>query len=182
MKKVKRPENKPLLKNITVLSPRFTWRWICLAALALAETMNGQALSEIAPTIAVADQQLTLQLRQSLPPEAEGAWTPSRSQVLEVMAFVKSEVGKREILAKAAAGVRMEFSLKRIDQSRFQIFGLLIGGRKHMLIDATPLDSDAPELWLKDRISQNVFDGGAAYWWVLVDSDSREVRSCGRRP
>jgi hypothetical protein len=104
-------------------------------------------------------------------------------QSVAAVSLIQSDDGQRDVIAKGLLlGWHMEPSLKRITKSRFQVFGLVIAGRKHLLVDATPLESDAPKLWLTDCISCNVYDGGAAYWWVLIEVDSMKVTSSGRRP
>jgi len=158
---------------------------ICLASLVtIAGVVYGRdGLSEVTPTIAVADEHFTESIRASVISTASGSWSPNREQVLAAVSLIKSDRGQRDIVAKALLiGWDMGPSLKRITDSRFQVFGLVTAEGKHLLIDATPLESDAPELWLTDCISCNVFDGGAAYWSVLIKIDSMEVTSAGRRP
>jgi hypothetical protein len=141
-----------------------------------------QLLVEASPTVAVADQILTERIRLWLNREAETSWTPNRKEALAAVSLIRSDRGQKEILAIAPSGVSMKPSLQRIERSRFQVFGLVIAGRRHLFVDATPLESDMPELWLTDCISREVFDGGHAYWWVLVRADSLEITRCGRRP
>jgi hypothetical protein len=147
-----------------------------------ADGQESRRLIEITPSIAVADQILTAEIKDSLNNSAGGAWTPSPEDVLSAFAELASERGQRDIAAKALGGSDMALPLKRLKTSRYQVFGLLIGKHKYLLFDATPLQSDVPELWLKDCISNYVYDGGAAYWWVMIDHASMRVTTSGRRP
>jgi hypothetical protein len=153
----------------------------CLFILTSVE-INAEGLAEIRSNVAIADEQLTFRIKNRLNAATDGAWTPDPQVVLKALILANSEPAKRVIISKSPPGMPMDISLSRLDKSRFQVFGLLIDRRPHLLIDATPLDSDAPELWLKDCISHHVFDGGPAYWWLLIDAGSMEIRSCGRRP
>jgi hypothetical protein len=182
-------------RRIHLLKMRSGLIWSTVCLLALIGAAHGQTppleatpvigpklLLEASPTVAIADRELTQKIGKYLKKTTEGSWTPSRETALAAVARIQSDRGRRDIIAKASPALHIGTSLNRIARSRFQIFGLVIAGRKELLIDATPLQSDAPELWLTGCISCSIFDGGAAYWWVLVDADSLEVTSCGRRP
>jgi hypothetical protein len=154
---------------------------LCIAALAAPCLGQEPAFTEIAPDIAVASKDFTAKNRHHLWADADGAWAPTPEQALAAFSLLRSERGKRAVMENTQWS-RMEDSLRRLDKSRYQIFGLTLRGRRHLLVDATPLDSDAPELWLTDCISCSVFDGGAAYWWVLVRVEPLAVIRSGRRP
>ena len=154
---------------------------ICLITSAVT-THGQQRLSEITPYVALADQAFTESLRKLLDPDANGSWAPEPKQVMAAISRIHSESGERDLAAKARPEAKMIASIKRIRESRFQVFGLVSAGRKYLFIDATPLNSDNPKAWLTDCISCDVFDGGAAYWWATMDADTLEVLACGRRP
>jgi hypothetical protein len=150
----------------------------CVASVSYAE----ENLLEVAPYIAIANQKFTETIREWLREDAEGSWTPSREQVLRAISRIHSPDGRNDILANAQSDIHMEASLERLRESRFQVFGLLVTGHKYLLIDATPLKSTGPDRWLTECISRGVYDGGAAYWWIVVEADSLKVTDCGRRP
>ncbi len=163
-----------------MLTPRVS---LCAAIVALASPCLGaeNAFREIAPDIAVARPEFVEKMKEYLL-HAERAWSPSDEQVRAALSLLRSDRGKHAILEKAEPHSEMERALARIDKSRFQVFGIVIAGRQHLFVDATPLESDAPEWWLTDWISHNVLDGGAAYWWVLVRVEPLSVVDCNRRP
>ena len=141
---------------------------LCGAIVALVSPCLGadNVFREIAPDVAVAKPEFVEKMKEYLL-HAERAWSPS---------------GKQAVVKKAGPEMRIEKSLHRLDKSRYQVFGVVVKGRRHLFIDSTPLDSDAPEWWLTDCISRNVFDGGAAYWWVLIGVEPLQVVDCNRRP
>lgn len=156
---------------------------LCICLITPAVAAHGQQrLSEITPYVALADQSFAESLRQLLDREADGSWTPEPKQVMAAIARIHNESGEQDLAAKARPEAKMIASIKRIRESRFQVFGLVTAGRKYLFIDATPLQSDAPEWWLTECISCYVYDGGAAYWWATMDVDTLEVLACGRRP
>lgn len=156
---------------------------LCATIVALVSPCLGadNAFREIAPDVAVAKPEFVEKMKEYLL-HAEHAWSPTDEQVLAALSLLRSERGKQAIVEKAGSEMRIEKSLQRLDKSRYQVFGVVIKGRRHLFVDATPLDSDAPEWWLTDCISRNVFDGGAAYWWVLVRAEPLTVVDCNRRP
>jgi hypothetical protein len=158
----------------------FTVVVFSLAALCRAD--EEPRLIEVSPRIAIANGRLATALCTSLWKSAEGAWVPDSQQVLAGFKVIKSDEGMRQIVQRASPKTDMWPSLHRLEESRFQVFGIKIGGRNYMFYDATPLDSDRIDLWLTDCISRSVWDGGAAYWWVLLDTENLSVKSASRRP
>lgn len=140
----------------------------------------------IAPNIALANDGMSAEIRSRTWKTAEKTWAPTAADALSAVAHLKSAHGRKEILSCGGVDANMDASLKRIHSSRYQVFGLIITGRKQLLIEASPMKSSfdryLPELWLKEIVSIRVLDGGSGYWWALYDSDSARVVSCNRRP
>jgi hypothetical protein len=140
----------------------------------------------IAPNVVLANAAMAAELKSSTWKTAKGTWAPTEADALAAVKHLKSDQAAKEILACAGRDTNMDDSLKRIDSSRYQVFGLIIDGGRKLLIEASPtkasFDRFTPELWRKEIISVRVQDGGAAYWWALYDVNSSRFVSCNRRP
>jgi hypothetical protein len=164
----------------------------CATTLALMTMLTSGALSEekrftrIGSNVVVANKAMSDELRKMAWKTAENVWQPTMPDAARAVAHLGSEEGKKEILTSADPSVNMGACLKRLDSSRYQVFGLVVKGRKQLLIEASPaklsFDRYFPDLWLNEIISVRVFDGGAAYWWVLFDVESGGFVDCNCRP
>ena len=99
---------------------------------------------EIAPDIAVAKPEFVEKMKEYLL-HVERAWSPTNEQVPAALSLLRSDRGKGTTLENSAPHSEMERSLARIDDSRFQVFRIVIEGRQHLFVNATPLESDASE-------------------------------------
>jgi hypothetical protein len=142
--------------------------------------------TSIAPDVVLANDEMATELRSLTWKKAEKIWTPTTADALSVVNHLRSAQGAEEVLSCAGPETKMDASLKRIPSSRYQVFGLVITGRRQLLVEASPIKSNfdryLPELWLKEIVSARVLDGGAAYWWALYDVESGRFVSCNRRP
>ena len=140
----------------------------------------------IAPNVVLANDAMSAELKSSTWKTAEGTWSPTEADALTAVKHLRSDQAAKEILACSGRETKMDASLKRIDSSRYQVFGLIIDGGRKLLIEASPTQSSfdrfMPELWRKEIISVRVQDGGAGYWWVLYDVNSGRFVACNRRP
>jgi hypothetical protein len=144
------------------------------------------AFVKINDLVAVANQLMTLRLKDDLWKSADKAWAPKDEEVLRGLQFIKGATGERQIVDAAPAQTDMRRCIANISHTRFQVYGLLIKNRKHLLYDSAP-DISVPQRgigdpWLKESISGRVHDGSAAFWFVLYDCEANRVVACGRRP
>jgi len=163
-----------------------------IAAIALSWSISTAALaseekfSQLGPSLALANDEIA-SVRAGTWTNAKGIWTPQKSQVLNAFDRLFSEEGKREIQASAVRGLDMSRSLKSVERSRFQVFGLTIGERQQLLFEASPADPYFDGLmpknfWLEKIVSKSVFDGGFLYWSALYDMESGRFVASYRTP
>src|ERR1700748_2191609 len=100
---------------------------LCIAALAAPCFGQAPIFTEIAPDIAISNKDFTAKNRNHLWSDADGAWAPTREQALAAVSLLRSERGKRAVTNNTQWS-RMEDSLRRLDKSRYQIFGLTLQG------------------------------------------------------
>ena len=140
----------------------------------------------IAPNVVLANHEMASELIALTWKKAENVWTPSPSVALSAIVLLESPQGEKELLSCGGPAIDMSACLKLIKLSRYQVFGLVIGGRKQILLEASPInpsyDRYLPDLWLTRIVSTQVLDGGPAYWWVLYDVESTRFMDCNRRP
>lgn len=140
----------------------------------------------VAPNVVLASDTKSAELKSLTWKNAQGTWAPTEADVLIALTHLNSEQAVKEILACAEPNAKINESVKRIESSRYQVFGLVIGDHRKLLFDASPvqssLDRFLPDLWRKEVVSIRVQDGGAAYWWALYDVESSRFVACNRRP
>ncbi len=140
----------------------------------------------IAPNVVLANDKMASEVIALTWKKAENVWTPSSSVALSAIALLESPQGEKEILSCGGREIDMSACIKLTRLSRYQVFGLVIGGRKQILLEASPIDPSydryLPDLWLTRIVSSQVLDGGPAYWWVLYDVESTRFVDCNRRP
>lgn len=168
-------------------------RTMKLVVLSLLTTFLALQLSKANPgyqkvnsRIAVANDEMSATLKNQLWPSATRAWEPKAEQVLGGLLFLESEKGKNAITEAAHFGTDMHPCISKITKTRFQVYGFVVKDRKCLLFDSAP-DISTPQVgladqWLKEDIGQSVFDGGSAFWFVLLDLDDNKVIATGRRP
>lgn len=158
---------------------------LCGQTLAIG-TIEDARFVQVSPIAAVANEKLARELKELVWPSAQDVWVPNEEETLGGLAFIQTVEGQSQIVSKAPADTDMRPCLERMKETRFQVFGFIIQGRRCILYSGIPatLSSDrrSPDLWLKESISLLVFDGGASFWSVLYDFDNRSVVSTGRRP
>lgn len=138
--------------------------------------------TQVAKTVVVANEAFTRANISRLWPSASDAWTPKKQLVLEFFRELDSKSRRQEIIEASPSGVDMTPALAAFNECRFQVFGLVIKNKRFLLIDASPIQSDGPDIWLKNCVSCSVFDGGSHYWSVLARGDTFKVISSGKRP
>ena len=140
----------------------------------------------IAPNVVLANDAMASELISLTWKTAKGTWDAKEADALAAVDHLKSDQAKKELLAGAGPDTKMDASLERIGSSRYQVFGLIIEGRRKLLLEASPTQSSfdrlLPELWRKEILSVAVQDGGADYWWALYDVEIGRFVSCNRRP
>ena len=144
-----------------------------------------QRFVKINDRLAIAHTGMTLRLKNSLWPAATGVWKPTREDALTALRFLESPRGQQQI-GVVASPVDIGPSLNNIRRTRFQVYGLIIQNRKHLLFDSAPDVSEPrvgyPDRWLEQSISRSVYDGGASIWFALYDVDGKQVKAASRRP
>ena len=127
----------------------------------------------IKPEVVVANKELADELRKLTWQKADDTWVPTDAQVLNALERLKTPEGAAEVVASAIPGVDMRPSVRLVSTSKYQVFGLVLNHRNHILYDASPQNSPleglGSDLWLKQIISANVHDGGLGYWFALYD-------------
>jgi hypothetical protein len=136
--------------------------------------------TQVTPDMIVASKEMADEVRALSCKEADGTWVPTSDQVRIGFNYLRSEVGAAEIKATAPRWLDMSPSLRLISTSRYQVFGLILGGRNQILYHASPKDAKID--WLKQAICSTTFDGGAAFWWAFYDVQSGHFVASSRRP
>jgi hypothetical protein len=140
----------------------------------------------IAENVVLANEAMSCELKSLTWKTADEVWAPTQADALSVVARLKSDQGTNEILSCGGRDTNMDACLKRISLSRFQAFGLIIKGRKQILLDASPVypnqERYQPNMWLTEIVSVRVLGGGAGYWWTLYDCEAGRFVECNRRP
>jgi hypothetical protein len=152
---------------------------VCLLVMP-GNTSAQKEFTQVTPDVIVANKEMADEVRALSCKEADGTWVPTSDQVRIGFNHLRSEVGAAEIKATAPRWLDMSPSLQRISLSRYQVFGLIVGGRKQILYHASPKDTKID--WLKQAICSTTFDGGAAFWWTFYDVESGHFVLSSRRP
>ena len=161
-------------------------RSACVTGLCLL-IMHGNAwaqkeFKQVTPDVIVANKEMADEVRALSCKEADGTWVPTNDQVRIGFDRLRSEQGAAEIMATAPTWLDMSPSLQRISLSRYQVFGLVFGGRNQILYHASPKDDTIKIDWLKHAICLRTFDGGAEFWWAFYDVQSGHFVASSRRP
>ena len=136
----------------------------------------------IIPNVAIANLAFANQLRTTTWQSLEGVWEPDEDTVIRGLEFLKSEQGRRQMLEHSNKPSRMTSSLNQLDTTQFQVIGIIKNGRRCLLYDGTPLNSGHARLWLSKLVSSYVYDGGPAFWSVVLDVSPFSVVQVGCRP
>ena len=153
---------------------------VCLLVMP-GNTSAQKEFTQVTPDVIVANKEMADEVRALSCKEAEGTWIPTNDQVLIGFDRLRSEQGAAEIRATAPRWLDMSASLQRISLSRYQVFGLMFGGRKQILYHASPKDDTTKIDWLKQAICLKTFDGGAEFWWAFYDVQSGHFVASSRR-
>lgn len=153
---------------------------------ALQSSKANPGYQKVDSRVAVANHEMSAGLKSQLWPSATRVWEPKAKQVLGGLLFLESEKGKNAITEAAQFGMDMHPCISKITETRFQVYGFVIKGRKCLLFDSAP-NISTPQIgvadkWLSESIAQSVYDGGSAFWFVLLDVDTSRVIASGRRP
>jgi hypothetical protein len=130
--------------------------FLSLAMVAAAETLRP---SVVMP--ASAAPQLRHLCSRSGPPPFESVWEPSAADVRDMEARLSDLAQLKS--KQWIGGIQIEHPERHLRQ----YFGLVVGGRKVIYINASCGSGNPPLSW-KEKV-MDVCDGGACHWGVLYD-------------
>src|ERR1700750_1603190 len=96
-------------------------------------TLAEKQFTLIGPNVVVANIEMADELRSYSWRRADGCWAPDASDVLRGLTRLQPKAGADEIMASAVAKIDMSPSLRVLAESRYQVFGLVVSGRKQIL-------------------------------------------------